>query len=450
MDSSLLAISPLDGRYNEKTRDLSAFFSEYALFKYRVMVEIEYIIALSEFKIPGLKEIKDKDQKMLRSLYEKFDLDDAKEIKEIEKTTNHDVKAVEYFIKGKLNKTSLKESLEFIHFGLTSQDINNTANPLLLKDSIEKKYLPTFKKLILVLTKISQENKAVSMLARTHGQPASPTTLGKEINVFVSRLNRQLEQLKKKEYVGKFGGATGNFNAHVVAYPTLDWVKFANNFLKRLGLYRNPVTTQIDSYDNLAEICHNLARINTILIDLNRDIWQYISMEYFTQEPKKGEIGSSAMPHKINPIDFENSEGNLGVANALLYHFAEKLPISRLQRDLTDSTVLRNLGVPIAHTITAFESTLKGLGKLTVNADKIKDDLNSHPEILAEAVQTVLRRDGVNMPYEQLMNLTRGKKVTFLDIKKFISDLKVNDDLKKELLSLTPENYTGLASKLFN
>jgi adenylosuccinate lyase len=447
-NTSLNAISPLDGRYSEKLEDLRNYFSESALFKYRILIEIEYFIELSNTNIPQLKSFNNKELNLLRNIYKNLTEKDAERIKEIEKTTNHDIKAVEYFIKEKLKKTTLEKKLEFIHFGLTSQDINNTSVPLLVMDSIKNEYIPELSTTIKELNKLAKQTKHTSMLARTHGQVASPTTLGKEIYVFVKRLEIQLEKLAKFEYVGKFGGATGNFNAHNLAYPEIKWDVFANKFLKRLKLKRNPITTQIDSYDNIAELCDILRRINTIIIDLDRDIWQYISMNYFKQKTIKSEIGSSAMPHKVNPIDFENSEGNLGIANSIFIHLSSKLPISRLQRDLTDSTVLRNIGVPISHSILAFKSLQKGLSKLETNKEIIKEDLDNHWEVIAEAIQTILRREGYKMPYEALKELTRGKVITKEIIHQFIENLEVSKEIKAELKKISPENYIGIASDL--
>jgi len=446
--NSLNSISPLDGRYNNKLESLQNYFSEAALFKYRILIEVEYFIELSNSKVPDLKTLNKKELLLLRNIYQKFTIKDAAKIKEIEKTTNHDIKAVEYFIKKSLKGTSLEKKLEFIHFGLTSQDINNTSIPLLLMEAIKDEYIPELKKTIKDLLSLAKKTKNIPMLARTHGQPASPTTLGKEVYVFVNRLNIQLEKLQKFEFVGKFGGATGNFNAHCLAYPKIKWDNFSNKFLKRLKLKRNQVTTQIDSYDNTAELCDILRRINVIIIDLDRDTWQYISMGYFKQKTIKGEIGSSAMPHKVNPIDFENSEGNLGIANALYNHLSTKLPISRLQRDLTDSTVLRNIGTPISHSILAFKALQKGLSKLESNKKQVLKDLNNHWEVTAEAIQTILRREGYEMPYEALKELTRGKIVTKEIIQEFIEGLKVSENIKNELKKISPENYIGIAKTL--
>ncbi len=444
--SELTAISPVDGRYRNKTEEFAKYFSEFGLIKYRVKVEIEYFIALCELGIENLKSLDKSKYNDLRDIYKNFSEEDALSIKEIEKTTNHDVKAVEYFIKEKFDELNMSEYKEFIHFGLTSQDINNTATPLSLKDGMNDVFYPELQKLTDKLTDLAVEWKNVSMLARTHGQPASPTKLGKEIYVFVERLKKQTSLLKLTEYSAKFGGATGNFNAHYVAYPNINWVEFANSFVNGvLGLDRSQTTTQIEHYDNLAALFDGIKRINNILIDLSRDIWLYVSNEYFKQKIKKGEVGSSAMPHKVNPIDFENAEGNLGIANAILEHLSAKLPISRLQRDLTDSTVLRNIGVPLSHTIIAFKSIMKGLNKLIINEEAINADLENNWAVVAEAIQTVLRREGYPKPYEALKELTRtNSKITEKSIKEFISTLNVNDDIKKELLNITPFNYTGV------
>ena len=441
----LKAISPIDGRYQSKTSELVNFFSEFALIKYRVLIEVYYFIALCELPLPQLKSLpKEKLDDLIR-LLNHFDLEDAEKIKEIEKTTNHDVKAVEYFIKEAFDQLELSEYKEFIHFGLTSQDINNTATPLLLKHAIEHVYYPLFEALTAELAKLAQDWKEIPMLARTHGQPASPTTLGKEIQVFVERLNVQLDQLKGIAFKAKFGGATGNFNAHFVTYPEIDWVAFGNHFVTdHLGLERSHPTTQIEHYDNLAATFQAMKRINTILIDLCRDIWTYISMDYFKQKVVAGEIGSSAMPHKVNPIDFENAEGNLGLANAVFTHLADKLPISRLQRDLTDSTVLRNLGVPFGHTVIAFKSIQKGLSKLLLNQAKLEADLENNWMVVAEAIQNILRREGYYKPYEALLQLTRGKaSVTKTDIHKFIDQLNVAEAVKSEMKRISPHNYVG-------
>jgi adenylosuccinate lyase len=442
----LSAISPIDGRYRNTTEPLAAYFSEEALIKYRVFVEIEYFIALCELPLPQLKQVDKSVYSSLRSIYKNFCSTDASQIKEIEKITNHDVKAVEYFIKDKMDALHLTEQKEFIHFGLTSQDINNTAIPYSIKLAMDECLLPVIEKVISKLSELANEWKDVSMLARTHGQPASPTRLGKEINVFVVRLQQQLLQLKNIPYSAKFGGATGNLNAHVVAYPKIDWLLFATNFVnKTLGLHRSYPTTQIEHYDHFAAYCDALKRINTILIDLDRDLWTYISMDYFKQKIKAGEIGSSAMPHKVNPIDFENSEGNLGIANAVFEHLSSKLPISRMQRDLTDSTVLRNVGVPLAHSLIAYHSLLKGLDKLILNRPAFEKDLENNWAVVAEALQTVLRREGYPKPYEALKELTRTNAVvTRESIAAFIDTLNVSEEVKKELKTISPDNYTGL------
>ena len=444
--STLTAISPVDGRYRNKAENLAAYFSEYALIKYRVQVEIEYFITLAEY-LPQLNNLATVENKeALRKIYKEFSLEDATRIKEIESVTNHDVKAVEYFIKEKFDALNLHDYKEFIHFGLTSQDINNTAIPCSFRDAVHDVYYPLIDSLIAKLEELSDEWKDVAMLAKTHGQPASPTRLGKELKVFVYRLSRQLELLKKVAISGKFGGATGNFNAHHVAYPQFDWAEFGNRFLtQKLKIERETYTTQISNYDNFAALFDNLRRINTILIDLDRDFWTYISMTYFKQKIKAGEVGSSAMPHKVNPIDFENSEGNLGIANAVFEHLSNKLPISRLQRDLTDSTVLRNIGVPLAHTIIAIQSTLKGLNKLIINKDAIEKDLEKNWAVVAEAIQTILRREGYPNPYEALKALTRtNSKVTQESIAEFIDTLEISGELKAKLKEITPSNYTGI------
>jgi adenylosuccinate lyase len=444
--SSLTAISPIDGRYQSKTKDLQPFFSEFGLIKYRVQVEVEYLIALAEWKVDPLKDFPLEKSVELRKIYTDFSEKDALWIKETEKVTNHDVKAVEYFLKEKLQELKLEKYLEFVHFGLTSQDINNTAIPLSLKDGIHAVYLPALTELIRKIELLQVEWKDIPMLARTHGQPASPTRLGKEIQVFTERLKKQLDSLKLIPFSAKFGGATGNFNAHHVAFPESNWVEFANHFVNdKLGLDRSQTTTQIEHYDNLAALFDALKRINTIILDLNRDFWTYISMEYFKQKIKAGEIGSSAMPHKVNPIDFENSEGNIGIANALYEHLSAKLPVSRLQRDLTDSTVLRTIGVPIAHTIIAISSTLKGLDKLLLNEKAFHEDLENNWAVVAEAIQSVLRREGFEKPYELLKDLTRTNEgITEKSVKTFIDGLKISEDLKAELKSITPQNYTGI------
>ena len=443
----LTAISPIDGRYRGKAGALASYFSEFALIKYRVQVEIEYFITLCELPLPQLKDFDHARFDALRAIYKNFSEADAQRIKEIESVTNHDVKAVEYFIKEEFDKLGgMEECKEFIHFGLTSQDINNTSVPLSIKEALEQVYYPQIEELIAQLTTYAEEWANIPMLAKTHGQPASPTRLGKEIMVFVYRLNRQLAVLKACPVTAKFGGATGNYNAHHVAYPEYDWKEFGNKFVAgKLGLEREEYTTQISNYDNLAAIFDGLKRINTILIDLNRDFWQYISMEYFKQKIKAGEIGSSAMPHKVNPIDFENAEGNLGIANAILEHLATKLPVSRLQRDLTDSTVLRNVGVPLAHIEIAFKSLTKGLGKLLLNESALSRDLNNCWAVVAEGIQTVLRREGYPKPYEALKALTRtNQTVTEQSIKEFIETLNVSNRIKDELRAITPHNYTGI------
>jgi adenylosuccinate lyase len=446
--SSLEAISPVDGRYRRTTRQLADYFSEGARIKYRVLVEVEYFIALCELPLPQLKRVPKKFFDPLRAVYRNFTLDDARRVKDIEKVTNHDVKAVEYFLKEKFDELELAPYKEFIHFGLTSQDINNTATPLSLKKAWQEVLGPVLEEAVQALQAKAREWKDVSMLARTHGQPASPTRLGKEIYVFVERLNVQAEQLRAVPFSAKFGGATGNFNAHHVAYPDINWPAFADQLVNHtLGLNRSQVTTQIEHYDNLAAFCDNLKRINTILIDFDRDIWTYISMDYFKQKIKKGEVGSSTMPHKVNPIDFENSEGNLGVANAFLEHLAAKLPISRLQRDLTDSTVTRNIGVPVAHTLIGLKSMLRGLNKLILNADVIRADLQKNWAVVAEAIQTVLRREDYPEPYEALKALTRTHGVVDQKaIAEFIESLDVARSVKDELLKITPENYTGVCN----
>jgi adenylosuccinate lyase len=448
MDLSLLtAISPIDGRYRNKTSELTHYFSEFALIKYRVYIEIEYFIALCEIPLPAVKSIDDESFFIqLRDIYESFSLKDAERVKEIENTTNHDVKAVEYFIKEKFDKLDLGNYKEFIHFGLTSQDINNTAFPLMVKFAIEKEYLPKIKGIVNVLDSLSEEWSEIPMLAKTHGQPASPTILGKEIKVFVERIQAQLKQLNAIPFSAKFGGATGNFNAHHIAFPEINWMRFADNFVNnKLGLKRSQFTTQIEHYDNLASLFDCLKRINTILVDFCRDIWQYISMEYFKQKIIANEVGSSAMPHKVNPIDFENAEGNLGIANAIFEHLGAKLPISRLQRDLTDSTVLRNIGVPVAHTIISLQSIEKGLSKLVLNSPELERDLEDNWAVVAEAIQTVLRREGYPKPYEKLKELTRNnEKIDEKSIREFITNLDVSESIKEELMLISPHNYTGI------
>lgn len=447
--TELTAISPIDGRYRRVTQDLDNYFSEYALIQYRVRVEIEYFIALCELPLPQLKDFDKILYDSIRNIYKNFTLQDALAIKEIEKTTNHDVKAVEYFIKDKFAALGINEQKEFVHFGLTSQDINNTSVPLSIKETLTNIYYPLLNDVLHILKEKATTWATVPMLAKTHGQPASPTILGKELYVFVERMEKQLVQLKAIPFSAKFGGATGNLNAHHIAYPTTNWVEFANSFVNNgLGLDRSQTTTQIEHYDNLAALFDGLKRINTILIDLDRDVWAYVSMDYFKQQIKVGEIGSSAMPHKVNPIDFENSEGNLGIANAIFEHLSAKLPISRLQRDLTDSTVLRNVGVPIAHTILAITSLIKGLNKLIINEEKIKADLENNWVVVAEAIQTILRREGFPKPYEALKELTRtNEKITAESIVKFIESLNVNEAIKTELKQISPFNFTGV--KLF-
>ena len=442
---ALTALSPIDGRYRDKVDSLANYFSESALIRYRVMVEVEYFIALCELPLPQLRRFDHALFDNLKEIYLDFTVEDAQKIKDIEKVTNHDVKAVEYFIKERFDALNLHEYKEFIHFGLTSQDINNTAVPCSFRDAIHDVYYPVIDELIAKLEELAEEWKDVPMLAKTHGQPASPTRLGKEIRVFVYRLTKQLELLKKVACSGKFGGATGNFNAHNVAYPEIDWTAFANKFLtEKLKIEREQYTTQISNYDNFAAVFDNLRRINNIVVDLDRDFWTYISMAYFKQKIKAGEVGSSAMPHKVNPIDFENSEGNLGIANAVLDHLSNKLPISRLQRDLTDSTVLRNIGVPLAHTIIAFKSTLKGLNKLIINKAAIEADLEDNWAVVAEAIQTILRREAYPNPYEALKALTRtNSKVTQASIAEFIDTLDVSAELKEQLKQISPSNYTG-------
>lgn len=443
--SSLNAISPIDGRYRNKVEALAGYFSEEALIKYRLYVEIEYFIALCELPVPQLKNFNNTLFSSLRAIYLDFTTEDALAIKKIESVTNHDVKAVEYFIKEKFDALGISQYKEFIHFGLTSQDINNTAIPASIKEAISDIYVPEFRLLLDKLKGLSQEWANIPMLARTHGQPASPTRLGKEFEVFVVRLEEQFNLLNDVPSAAKFGGATGNFNAHKVAYPTIDWKAFGNQFVKGLGLQHSFPTTQIEHYDHMAALFDCLKRINTILIDLDRDVWTYVSMDYFKQKIKAGEVGSSAMPHKVNPIDFENSEGNLGIANALFEHLAAKLPISRLQRDLTDSTVLRNVGVPFAHTLIGFTSTLKGLNKLLLNKEKFDEDLEKNWAVVAEAIQTILRREGYPNPYEALKGLTRTNEgITRTTIASFIDTLQVSDAIKTELKQITPSNYTGI------
>jgi len=443
--NALTSISPVDGRYRKTTEELDIYFSEFGLIKYRVLVEIEYFIALSQAGLPQLPLMNASQKENLRAIYQKFTLEDALKVKDTEKTTNHDVKAVEYFIKEKLENLKLSAYTEFVHFGLTSQDINNTSIPLSLKEASEHVLVPAIKGIIEKITSFSRAWKDITLLARTHGQPASPTKLGKEFYVFVERLNIQLEQLTKIPFSAKFGGATGNFNAHQVAYPANNWIAFGNDFVnKTLGLSRSQFTTQIEHYDNIGAYFDALKRINTILIDFSRDVWTYVSMDYFKQKLKAGEVGSSAMPHKVNPIDFENAEGNLGIANALLEHLSVKLPVSRLQRDLTDSTVLRNIGVPLAHSLISYSSILKGLNKLILNEEALKEDLENNWAVVAEAIQTILRREGYPKPYEALKDLTRtNTHITQKSMHEFISGLSISDAIKKELKAITPHNYTG-------
>ena len=442
--NSINAISPIDGRYSTQTDYLSEFFSEKALIKFRLKVEVEYFIKLTEIGINQLSDWNKKNNPTLRNIYDNFNDSHANEIKKIEKTTNHDVKAVEYFLKNKFKSLGFEKYSEFIHFGLTSQDINNTAIPLSLKEYFNS-YYDLLENLLKHLKDKSVEYKDITILARTHGQPASPTKLGKEFNVFIVRVEEQLKYLKKIPFSAKFGGATGNFNAHHIAYPEIDWKKFAESFVKNMGLSLSFPTTQIEHYDNLAAIFDNIKRINSIIIDFNQDMWLYISMDYFKQKIKKGEIGSSAMPHKVNPIDFENSEGNLGIANSIFNHLSSKLPISRLQRDLTDSTVLRNLGVPIAHTIIGINSTIKGINKILLNKNKIDEDLENNWIVISEAIQTVLRREGYPKPYEALKKLTRkNEKIDKITFSNFINNLEISEKVKKDLMKISPFNYTGI------
>jgi len=443
--NNLTAISPLDGRYRQKVSGLDIYFSEFGLIRYRLMVEIEYFIALCNIPLPQLYSFRKENYTTLRTFYEDFNVSEAEKIKEAEKITNHDVKAVEYYLKEKFFLSGWGKWSEFIHFGLTSQDINNTAIPLSLKDALTEVYFPLLFEIREMLAGFAEEWKDIPMLARTHGQPASPTRLGKEISVFIARIDEQSKYFGQIPFSAKFGGSTGNLSAHKVAFPDIDWISFADNFVNEvLGLQRSSPTTQIEHYDNLAALFDNLRRINTILIDLTRDMWQYISMDYFRQKIRKGEIGSSAMPHKINPIDFENAEGNLGYANAVFGHFSVKLPVSRLQRDLSDSTVLRNTGVPIGHTIIAFNSLLKGLNKILVNTEKINSDLENNWAVVAEALQTILRREGYHKPYEALLDLTRtNQKITRESILGFIENLDVSETLKSEMKGITPFNFTG-------
>ena len=442
----LTAISPIDGRYHAKTKKLAEYFSEFGLIRYRVQIEVEYFIALSQTEIPIFKSFPSDKLADLRAIYLNFTEEDANWIKNSEKITNHDVKAVEYFLKDKMKSLGLESFLEYIHFGLTSQDINNTAIPLSLKEGIQKIYLPQIHDLITLLNRYKKEWKEIPMLAKTHGQAATPTRLGKEIQVFSERIENQLKQLEQIPYSAKFGGATGNFNAHFVAFPEIDWVLFSNNFVNStLGLSRSQTTTQIEHYDNLAALFDCLKRINTIILDLNRDMWTYISMDYFKQKLKDGEIGSSAMPHKVNPIDFENSEGNIGIANAVFEHLSSKLPVSRLQRDLTDSTVLRNIGVPLGHTLIALESCINGLNKLVINEVKIAEDLENNWAVVAEAIQTILRREGFEKPYEALKELTRkNEKISKDSVHAFIDGLPLDEKIKNELKLISPHNYLGI------
>jgi adenylosuccinate lyase len=446
MPTALQAISPIDGRYRSKVEPLAHYFSESALIRYRVLVEVEYFIALSQSGIKQLQPLPEQTQEKLRDLYRKFNDENAQAIKDIEKVTNHDVKAVEYFLKEQFDHLGLSAHKEFIHFGLTSQDINNTAIPLSIKDAIENVYLPELEEVRDEINRLAKNWKDIPLLARTHGQPASPTRLGKEFYVFVVRIEEQMNMLEQVQHAAKFGGATGNYNAHHVAFPQINWQLFGQDFVEnRLGLKHSFPTTQIEHYDHMASLFDNLKRINSIFIDLDRDIWTYISMDYFKQKIKDGEIGSSAMPHKVNPIDFENSEGNLGIANALFEHLSAKLPVSRLQRDLTDSTVLRNVGVPLAHTIIAFKATLKGLGKLLLNESKIAQDLENNWAVVAEAIQTILRREAYPNPYEALKELTRtNEKITGKSIANFIETLNVSEDIKAEMRVITPSTFTGI------
>jgi len=443
--TALNAISPIDGRYSSKTANLSPYFSEEALIKYRVLIEIEYFIALCEIPLPQLKDFDNSLFDSLRDIYKNFTAENAQAIKDIEKVTNHDVKAVEYFIKEKFDALNISQYKEFIHFGLTSQDINNTAIPLSIKEAIGDVYIPEYTALLNRLSELASDWAHIPMLARTHGQPASPTRLGKEVEVFVVRLKEQFNLLNDIPSAAKFGGATGNYNAHKVAYPNIDWKAFGSKFVNSLGLYHSYPTTQIEHYDHMAALFDNLKRINTIIIDLDRDVWQYVAMEYFKQKIKAGEVGSSAMPHKVNPIDFENSEGNLGIANAIFEHLSAKLPVSRLQRDLTDSTVLRNVGVPFGHTLIGFQSTLKGLNKLLLNEAKFAEDLENNWAVVAEAIQNILRREGYPNPYEALKGLTRtNEKINKNSIANFIDTLEVSVEIKNELKQITPSNYTGI------
>ncbi|OGD33795.1 adenylosuccinate lyase [Candidatus Azambacteria bacterium RIFCSPLOWO2_01_FULL_46_25] len=443
----LNSISPIDGRYRKYVEALAPYFSEQALMRYRLIVEGEYLIALSETRGIDMRKLSRKEQKLIRGLANLKEKD-AERIVEIERTTDHDVKAVEYYMKDKFARTSLKDVSEWIHFALTSEDTNNIAYALILRDSLEKVMIPKVEEIAGSLNKLAKKHKNLAMLARTHGQPASPTTFGKEMKVFAARLERRVNRLRSMKIKAKLNGATGNYNAHVAAYPRINWIQFSKKFIKKLGLEANLITTQIEPHDNYVSIFDNLRRVNTILLGLDQDIWRYISDEWIVQRPKEGTVGSSTMPHKVNPIKFENSEGNLGMANALFEFFARKLPISRLQRDLSDSTVERNFGVAFSHSLIAYEYLLKGLSQITVNEKKIKEELENHPEVIAEAIQTILRREGAKMPYEELKALTRGRKVTMADFEKFIDGLNVPEKVKKELRKITPQNYTGLAAKL--
>ncbi|OGH94647.1 MAG: adenylosuccinate lyase [Candidatus Magasanikbacteria bacterium RIFOXYD2_FULL_41_14] len=446
----LNALSPLDGRYHNKVADLSKYFSESALIKYRVKIEIEYFIALSiELKIKQLPEFSLKTKKVLRQIYENFSLEDARCVKETEKTTNHDVKAVEYFIKEKIKKLKLKLNSEFVHFALTSEDINNLAFSLMWQEGLKMAYLPKLKQVVSILNNFSKKYRSTPLLALTHGQSATPTTLGKEIAVFVNRLYRQEKQLSSHKLLGKLNGATGTYSAQIISYPQVNWPNFSKKFVNGLGLDLNSLTTQVENHDSLAESYHNLERVNNILLDFTRDVWLYVMRGVLGQIKKEGEVGSSTMPHKINPINFENAEGNLGLANAYLTHLASKLPVSRLQRDLSDSTVLRNQGIPLGHSLLALENILNGLSRLTINENKINEELENNWEILAEAVQIIMRREGVDKPYEKLKELTRGQKIIKTDLHKFINKLDISKEAKKDLLKLTPQKYIGLANKLF-
>lgn len=443
MEKELMAISPIDGRYFNKIENLNKYFSEYALFKKRIFIEIEYLISLGDIEI--FNKFTQLEKEKLRNIYNNFNIKDAEEIKKIESTTRHDIKSVEYFIKNKMSELGMDDKKEWVHFGLTSQDINNTSIPLLIKESIQESYLPNLEGLISKLRKIAKNWSDITMLSHTHGQPASPTTIGKEIMVFVERIESQKNQLLKIPFEGKFGGATGNFNAHHVCYPTINWINFSNRFLDGIGLNRQQFTTQIEHYDNMASQFDCIRRINNILINFCRDIWTYISMEYFKQKVKNDEVGSSAMPHKVNPIDFENAEGNLGMANSIFDHLSNKLPISRLQRDLTDSTVLRNIGVPFSHTILSIKSILSGLDKLIVNEDKVNEDLSNNWVVVSEAIQNILRREGYKSPYEKLKELTRNNlKIQKIDMDNFIDSLEISDNTKSEMKQITPFNYKGI------